>query len=121
LQAPPPEPVPASEPQVLQASTKVNSIPADLLATKPAEQSAKVPHLLVNEAVEKLLEGPDLIEAEPQVELPPPPPPEFSVEALENTTKSYTSKVDRPKLNLSKKPSKLDQVEVHLKRPGVKL
>jgi hypothetical protein len=112
----------SSEPVVSFATVNnADEIPKELLVVKSPEPSSKVPDLLVNDSVEKLLEGPDLIEAEPQAELPPPPPPEFSPEALEVTTKNYTSKVDRPKINLNKKASKLDQVEVQLKRPGVKL
>lgn len=91
--------------------------------------------LLVDNTIDKLIDGEEEeIKADPladkrisddlTTELPPLPKPEFSDEQTMDIgvyqQGGHTSKIDKPKIDIKKKTSKLDSMQVAVRRPGDK-
>lgn len=143
---PPVAPAKAGVPSMARPATNTHGIADDMTVDLPSlkakatfndELTVGLDPLLVNNAIDKLIDGEDdevplkpdpladkKLAADAVADLPPAPKPEFSDEQTMDMgvyqQGGHTSKIDKPKMEIKKKASKLDSIQVAVRRPGDK-
>lgn len=112
--------VPVAKPAVAAAAPVKAAVVAPVPEVKPA---VAMNPLLIDNAIDKLIDGDD----DQMPQFPPPPKSEFDepmpapvAPQAAASTKDFSAKIDKPKIELKKKSASFEDLEISIRRPGEK-
>jgi hypothetical protein len=107
---------PAAEPAPLSLNEPLPVAEVKSVSVAPAPALAELSPLLVDNTIEKMIDGDfsdQPIETSEELSAEPPPAPSSS-----SASDSFSGKIDKPQIHLKKKLSRLDEMSVSVRRPG---